>query len=50
MRTKKNLRVRRRYSHPVSDRTLIGCDQTVVLTRDVVRKKISRPATSCARA
>lgn len=43
MRTKKNLRVRRRYSHPVSDRTLIGCDQTVVLTRDVVRKKYPSP-------
>jgi hypothetical protein len=39
MRTKKHLRVRRRYSHPVPDRTVIGCDQTVVLTRDVVRKK-----------
>jgi hypothetical protein len=43
MRTKKNLRVRRRYSHPVSDRTLIGCDQTVVLMRDVVRKKYPSP-------
>lgn len=32
MRTKKNLRVRRRYSHPVTDRSLIGCDQTVTLT------------------
>lgn len=39
MRTKKNLRVRRRYSHPVDDRTRIGCDQTVVLTRDVAHKK-----------
>ncbi len=43
MRTKKNLRVRRRYSHPVSDRTLIGCDRTVVLTRDVVRNKYPGP-------
>jgi hypothetical protein len=39
MRTKKNLRVRRRYSQPVADRRLIGCDQTVVLVRDVVRAK-----------
>ena len=39
MRTKKNLRVRRRYSQPVADRRLIGCDQTVVLVRDVVRTK-----------
>lgn len=39
MRTKKNLRVRRRHSHQVSDRKLIGCDQTVVLIRDVVRAK-----------
>ena len=43
MRTKKNLRVRRRYSHEVSDRALIGCDQTVVLTRDVVRKTYPCP-------
>jgi hypothetical protein len=43
MRTKKNLRVRRRYSHPVSDRTRIGCDQTVVLMRDVVRHKYPSP-------
>lgn len=39
MRTKKNLRVRRRYSQPVVDCRLIGCDQTVVLVRDVVRSK-----------
>ena len=39
MRTKKNLRVHRRYSQPVADRCLIGCDQTVVLLRDVVRAK-----------
>ena len=39
MRTKKNLRVRRRYSHPVTDRTLIGCDQTVVLAREVAQQK-----------
>lgn len=43
MRTKKNLRVRRRYSHPVADRCRIGCDQTVVLARDVVRHKYPAP-------
>lgn len=43
MRTKKRLRVRRRYSHPVADRTLIGCDQTVVLVRDVAHKKYPCP-------
>ncbi len=37
MRAKKNLRVRRRCSHPVEDRTLTVCDQTVVLSRDVAR-------------
>lgn len=37
MRAKRNLRVRRRYSHPVPDRTTIVCDQTVVLAREVVR-------------
>lgn len=35
MRAKKNLRVSRRYSHPVADRATIVCDQTVVLTRAV---------------
>jgi hypothetical protein len=43
MRTKKNLRVRRRYSHPVTDPGLIGCDQTVMLARDVVRHKYPCP-------
>lgn len=43
MRTKKNLRVRRRYSHPVTDRTRIGCDQTVILVRPIARKKYPRP-------
>lgn len=37
MRTKKNLRVSRRYSHAVADRNVIGCDQTVMLTREVAR-------------
>lgn len=43
MRAKKNLRVRRRYSHPVSDRTRIGCDQTVVLVREVAYTKYPCP-------
>ena len=43
MRAKKNLKVTRRYSHPVSDRRVIVCDQTVTLTRDVVRKKYPAP-------
>lgn len=43
MRTKKNLQVQRRYSHAVADRTLIGCDQTVMLTRDVAHKKYPSP-------
>lgn len=43
MRAKKNLRVRRRYSHPVEDRTRIGCDQTVVLCRDVARNDYPSP-------
>lgn len=37
MRAKKNLCVQRRCSHPVDDRTLTVCDQTVVLSRDVAR-------------
>jgi hypothetical protein len=43
MRAKKNLRVRRRYSHPVSDRALTVCDQTVVLSRDVARADYPTP-------
>lgn len=43
MRTKKNQRVRRRYSHPVSDRSLIGSDQTIVLSRDVARARYPAP-------
>lgn len=43
MRTKKNLNILRRYSHAVTDRALIGCDQTVVLAREVVRKKYPSP-------
>lgn len=37
MRAKKNLRVSRRYSHPVADRSTTLCDQTVVLSREVAR-------------
>lgn len=43
MRTKKNLRVSRRYSHPVADRSLIGCDQTVMLSREVARADYPGP-------
>jgi hypothetical protein len=43
MRAKHNLRVTRRYSHPVEDRTAIICDQTVVLARDVARKAYQAP-------
>lgn len=43
MRAKKHLRVTRRYSHVVTDRELIGCDQTVVLSRDVARKDYPAP-------
>jgi len=43
MRAKKNLRVRRRYSHPVDDRARIGCDQTVVLVREVAFTKYPCP-------
>lgn len=39
MRAKKNLRVRRRYSHPVQDRAVVACDQTVVLARAVARAR-----------
>lgn len=43
MRAKHNLRVTRRYSHPVTDRSVIACDQTVSLTCDVVRAKYPAP-------
>lgn len=43
MRAKKNLQLRRRYSHPVTDRACIGCDQTVVLRREVIRNKYPCP-------
>lgn len=43
MRAKKNLRVTRRYSHAVADRTTVLCDQTVVLTRDVARADYPQP-------
>jgi hypothetical protein len=43
MRAKRNLRVSRRYSHPVANRDLVRSDQTVVLTRDVAREKYPLP-------
>lgn len=43
MRAKKNLQVTRRYSHPVDDRQAIVCDQTVMLTREVVARKYPAP-------
>jgi len=43
MRAKKNLRVTRRYSLPVSDRRVTICDQTVVLARDVARADYPAP-------
>ncbi len=43
MRAKHNLRVKRRYSHPVADRARIVCDQTVVLARDIARKAYPAP-------
>lgn len=43
MRTKKNLCVDRRYSHPITDRTLIGCDQTVMLRHRQARRRYPQP-------
>jgi len=43
MRAKKNLRVSRRYSHPVRDRSTTVCDQTVVLSREVARADYPHP-------
>ena len=43
MRAKKNLRVSRRYSHPVEDRATVLCDQTVVLSREVARADYPHP-------
>jgi Transposase DDE domain/Domain of unknown function (DUF4372) len=43
MRAKRNLRVRRRCSLPVDDRTLTVCDQIVVLSRDVARADYPLP-------
>lgn len=43
MRAKKNLKVTRRYSHAVDDRQAIACDQTVMLTREVVARKYPAP-------
>lgn len=43
MRAKHNLRFKRRYSRPVKDRTLIGCDQTGVLAREAARSAYPAP-------
>ena len=43
MRAKKNLRVSRRYSHEVTDRSTVLCDQTVVLTRPIARTDYPQP-------
>jgi uncharacterized protein DUF4372/DDE family transposase len=43
MRAKKNVRVTRRYSHPVLDRQIIGSDQTVMLAREVARADYPAP-------
>jgi len=43
MRAKRHLRVTRRYSHAVTDRITIGCDQTVVLSRQVARHDYPAP-------
>jgi hypothetical protein len=43
MRAKKNLRFTRRYSHAVSDRTSIRCDQSVMLARAVARNDFPAP-------
>ena len=43
MRAKHNLRFKRRYSLPVTNRTTIVCDQTVMLARDVARKAFPAP-------
>ena len=43
MRAKKPLRVTRRYSHAVADRSTIACDQTVVLSREVAQAKYPAP-------
>lgn len=43
MRAKRNLRVQRRYSHKVEDRSVIVCDQTVMLAREVVRNTYPLP-------
>jgi hypothetical protein len=43
MRAKKNLRVTRRYSHPLADRAAIVCDQTVMLARPIARSDYPMP-------
>lgn len=43
MRAKKNLRVQRRYSHPVVDRAVVACDQTVRLSRPIAHQDYPAP-------
>lgn len=43
MRAKKNLRVTRRYSHPLDESGTILCDQTVVLSRPIARADYPMP-------
>lgn len=43
MRAKRNLCVTRRYSHAVTDRTAIACDQTVMLSRQIARNDYPVP-------
>jgi hypothetical protein len=43
MRAKKNLQVRRRYSHQVEDRSLIVSDHTVMLAREVAIARYPAP-------
>lgn len=43
MRAKKNLQAKRRYSHPVEDRSRIVSDHTIVLAREVAIAKYPSP-------
>ncbi len=43
MRGKRHLRFRRRYSHPVSDRALIVCDQTVGMVGEDAPRRYPAP-------
>lgn len=43
MRAKKNLRAKRRYSHPVADRAAVACDQTVLFSRPTAHHDYPAP-------